>query len=388
MSVLGALALGWSIGVATVSTVAIARSLRRRPAPLGELPSSTRVVVVRPCAGVEPSLHDNLASTAAAATRGLVEVWLAVESTTDPAHAALACAAHGLVDAGRAARVLVTGADAPNRKAAQLARVVDEAGVVAGDVVVVADSDVALGAGDVDRVVATLVASEDIAIAWAPPAERGPAETLADRASEAVLGASLQAFPLLASLDEVGIVGKLFAVRAEALASVGGFGALAATLGEDVALAERLRAAGRATARADVVARSTARGRSLDAVVTRFARWMLVVRSQRPHLLASYPLLFAATPLVLGVSALAARGAPAAACASAALAVGTRVGVALTARRAAGHATTLAQACADAARADALLLAAFARALGTRRVAWRRVALHVGPGGALREERA
>ena len=42
-------------------------------------------------------------------------------------------------------------------------------------------------------------------------------------------------------------------------------------------------------------------GRTFADVVARYARWITVIRAQRPHLLPSYPLLFAQLPLVLAL---------------------------------------------------------------------------------------
>jgi ceramide glucosyltransferase len=101
------------------------------------------------------------------------------------------------------------------------------------------------------------------------------------------------------------------------------------------------------------------------------------VRSQRPLLLASYPLLFAATPLIVAASLAA--GAPV--IAGAALVV--RVLLARGAQRACGRTGSLARAVVEAGLADAVLLAAFGRALTSRHVTWRGTRLWVGRGGRL-----
>src|SRR6185369_9556499 len=112
-------------------------------------------------------------------------------------------------------------------------------------------------------------------------------------------------------------------------------------------------------------------GRSAAHVLARFARWLMVIRAQRPALLASYPLLFFATPLILVSAAILGRGAPRLAAAAAMLAILSRIAVAPTAARATGRSMHLGRAIVASTLADALLAAAFVRALLSRRVVWR-----------------
>ncbi|MEO7330660.1 MAG: glycosyltransferase, partial [Minicystis sp.] len=236
-----------------------------------------------------------------------------------------------------------------------------------------------------DHLIAPLTGPAPCAAVWAPPVERAVAQTAGDRASIALLGASLHAFPLLAGLDRAGLVGKLFAVRRDVLDDLGGFGALADHLGEDMELARRIRARGGAIEAAPLVARSMAAGRSMEQVVGRFARWLMVIRAQRPWLLPTYPLLFFATPLIVTLALLTAPGAPRIALAAAALALTSRLGVALAAARASGRPVRMRSAPAEALRGDLLLARAFVRALGSRRFSWRGTELFVERGGRLRE---
>jgi ceramide glucosyltransferase len=205
----------------------------------------------------------------------------------------------------------------------------------------------------------------------------GAARTWGDRASQALLGASLHAFPLLSRIDRHGMVGKLVALRRASLEAVGGFASLARVLGEDMELGCRLAGRGEKVVVAGATARSLAAGRSLGAVVARYARWVAVVRGQRPLLLPSYPLLFASAPIVAAL----ALGAGAPAIAGAAL--GLRVALARAAQAACGRRGSLPSALAEALLADTLLLAAFVRAVGSREVEWRGERLRVLRGGIL-----
>lgn len=380
-----AVAAGWALVAGSVQVEAVRRFLCRRRCPeaLTARAAAARVLLVRPCAGHDPWLAEALTSLTAARRSFPIACRLAVADADDAAYPVALAAADALAAAGIDVKVSLTAPRAPNRKAAQLAAVVaDEARSF--DVVMVADGDVDLAGVDLDALVAPLLARPELGAVWAPPVEVGRERTLGDRASAALLGASLHAFPLLAQLDGGGLVGKLFAVRADALAAAGGFGALTAHLGEDMELARRLRAGGRRVEAAPVVARSLSSGRTWAQAAERFGRWITVIRAQRPALLPSYPLLFVATVPILALAAAAAPAFPAHAAAVAAAAVALRLSVALTAGAAAGRRAPLLRLAVDALLADALLAAAFARALRSRRVVWRDVPLTIGRGGLLR----
>ncbi len=387
---LAATALAWSALVAAVSGVAIARSLRacasaRARARVTYLPLADpgAVVLVRPCAGTEPWLDETLTSVLRARRSFPLSVRFAVASAGDGAVPAAARAVEVLRAAGIDARVVLTAARGPNHKSAQVARALEGERPA---VVLVADSDVDLAGTDLDALLSPL-ADPAVAAAWAPPVETA-AITRADRASVAVLGGSLHAFPLLAGIDPAGLVGKLVALRASALDAAGGFASLRHHLGEDMELARRLRALGGSVTAVPQVARSRIAGRNWPAVVSRYARWLAVIRAQRTPLLASYPLLFAATPWIVLLAlagAHGAQGAPGIALAAALLAVAARLAVALAAQHAAGRPPGISAALADAVLADGLLTVAFLRALASRRFTWRGRLLVIQPDGTVLE---
>ncbi|EYF03788.1 glycosyltransferase [Chondromyces apiculatus] len=408
----GWLPLAWATVVACVSLEAARRAFQRpseacppRPDAAQPTPvSALQVLLVRPCAGHEPHLDRALRSLCEARTSATLRCTFAVESDDDEAAPAARAAVQALISAGIPSCLVNTAqgtatprAFAPNRKAAQIAAVV-AAERQPFDVLLIADSDVDLAGLDLDTLLAPLSGPHPAAAAWAPPAEFAPPHTLADRASAALLGGSLHAFPLLAGLDPGSLVGKLCALRADALHRIGGFDALTAHLGEDMELGRRLRAQGSAIRVAPLVAPSLASHRSIPAIVSRYARWLTVIRAQRPLLLASYPALFAATPLIVLLALLTASAtatAPATtatvswpALAAIALALGARLLTAFAAARAAGRPTSLRTAIADALLADLLLLAAFTRALVSRKVVWRSAVLTVDRRGLLREAEA
>ena len=383
MPLLSAIGAGWSAILAVVATWGALRARAAAAdgrAPPG--PPATPALLLRPCAGDEPSLAQALASSkrADAGTR----VLFLVARASDPAVPAAILASAELQRVGRRARVLVTGAGAPNMKAAQLARALETEPAEPGQIVVVADSDVSLSNGAWRAVVDALRRDEADA-AWAPPIEPWP-QTLADRASSAVLAGSMHAFPLLAGLDREGMVGKLFAVRRDALDAIGGFGGLVQHLGEDVELARRLRARGYRVKACAAVAVALASGRTWHEVLDRYTRWIAVVRAQRPSLLPSYPLLLAATPLALllegGASALEGLAAARAAVVTLAL----RWWIGALARHSAGLPPKVFGIIAAGLAADVLLLCAFVRAVTRRDVVWRGRRLVLAPHGTVERE--
>jgi len=342
------------------------------------------VLLVRPCAGFDPSLDDNLRSLRAAGREGLrVRCVLALGDEQDAATRSAREAAAWLSAHEIECEVRFTHAEGPNHKADQLARAIADA---RASVIVVADSDVDLSAVDLRAPVEPLCEGE-AAACWVPVAEKGTSEALGDRASLAILAGGLHGFSLLARLDPAGMVGKLFSVRRDALENVGGFSSMLRYLGEDVELSRRLRAAGGAVLALPLRAYSTASGRTLAGARDRYARWLLVVRSQRPALLASYPLLFFAAPVQIALGAMCVSLHTTFAASVMIVAALARMIVAAGARRAAGLRFSLRATTLDPWLGDLVLCAAWLRALRLREVRWRRGVLRFDREGLLESMR-
>ncbi|MCR9163028.1 MAG: glycosyltransferase [Nannocystaceae bacterium] len=365
----------WAAVYTMISGVALARAARRGLAP-GPTQASD-VLLVRPCTGDDATLEPALRSTASLKHRGSLQVLFTVDSPADPAWPIVRRAASWLRERGVCADAVVAPTFAYNRKVGQLAEVTRLADA---DIVMCVDADVDLSGFDLD-VFVTPLRTGTVGAVWAPPVEVGALEGWGDRASAAVLGASMHAFSLLGELDEGGLVGKTFAVRTEALHQVGGFDGLTEHLGEDMELAKRLRARGWPTAMRRMPVRAMATGRSLEATLARYTRWLWVIRAQRPSLLASYPLLLAAAPLLLALLLVLSTLAPAWALGLGALVMVTRVGVAVGAAIPRGR--VVAAASYEWLLADIVLLIAFVRALGRPEVTWRGRTLRLGDGGRL-----
>lgn len=376
----------WSMAIFWTSMEAIRRTIwYDRAVRQGKLPreigqEKPSVLVVRPCAGHEPFLERTLSSLAKARRSFDVHCRFALESERDTAVGAARRAVRALGRAGIAAEIIFTGGGGPNRKVAQLAKVAHEA-----DVIIVADSDVDLTGVDLDILVAPVVSAKPAWVAWAPPVECAQPQTWGDRASAAVLGASLHSFPILSRLDPRSLVGKLFAIRQSALHAIGGFGSLVKYLGEDMEIARRIRTRGGIVVTVPIIARSLASKRSWSAIVARFARWLTVIRAQRSILLWSYPGLFFATWPIVIISLWLSLLEPFPGFLSATLVSMTRLVIAVFATRIAGRPVQLSNVVLDAILSDIMLAVAFIHALRTRTVTWRNHELVVERSGILRE---
>ncbi len=378
--VVWSMAVFWTSMEAIRRTIWYGRAIRRGKLPRVIGPEKPSVLVLRPCAGHEPSLEKTLASLAKTRRSFDLRCRFAIESENDNAIAAARRAVERLQRAGIAAEIVLTGGGGPNRKVAQLAAAVNDA-----DVIIVADSDVDLEGIDLDVLVAPVVGKDPAWIAWAPPVECAEPRTWGDRASGAVLGASLHSFPILARLDPRGLVGKLFAIRKDALVAIGGFGSLVMYLGEDMEIARRIREHGGVVVTVPLLARSLASGRSWSAIVARFARWMTVIRAQRSFLLWSYPGLFFATWPIVIVSLWYSLIEPFSGFLAAGLVLTTRLLIALFATHISRRKVRLVGILRDAILADLVLACAFTYALRSRRVTWRDHVLVVDRSGILRE---
>ncbi len=379
MTPLLALATAWWAVMTAVPLVAASRARRAfpenggRPTPID--------LLVRPCTGTPVHLEEALLSTGAA--RGLIgaRVRFTVDDANDPALPVAQAAAQALRDRGLDAWAVVASGPGANRKAAQLLAIV-KTERPEGPVVVV-DADVDLTDEPLDQLAAAAHAP-GFGAAWRPVVEIA-GTTPADAASAALLGASLHAFALLGHLDPHGLVGKLFAfapsrIRAaghdvERLLSLG-----LDTLGEDMAFAAGLQKAGLHIALCPGAGRSLLSGRTWDTVVERYTRWILVIRTQRPGWLVSYPLLFLAAPLLVMTGLGLALSGEMAGLTLVASTLFSRLLTARLAIRLSGRRTPPGPGALLAA--DRLLATAFLRALRARDVSWggRRIELrHLRP---------
>jgi ceramide glucosyltransferase len=286
----------------------------------GDICTPQVIHLIRPCAGNEPGLAERLTLLG-----GATRVTFCIASADDQARTAAEFAVSLLQSEGVDAELLVTNAKGPNRKAAQLAAATAARNLGAAYIACV-DSDVRLAPNALLDLTRPLDNEAELGATWSPVEEsceglwsRGDHLDAVNRVessnvmagakpgdgrgcplsrvvSQAILNASPHAFRFMRHLDSSVFVGKLFAIRSDLLARVGGFDALTTYLGEDLELARRVRATGfhyRSITNLGVADRSVG---SLGEVAARFSRWQTVIKQRSPLLLLAYPLLFAALP--------------------------------------------------------------------------------------------
>ncbi len=373
--------LAWLAIGAVLRRHQLDRRFRAHRGTLAETDARSSVLVMRPCAGQDPSLLDNLRSLARTHSTLPLQLVMAVDDPADTALPAIEQAASELRATGLSVAVEVIANRGPNRKASILAGILARhpGHALAANI----DSNVDLAGFDFDPLLEPVLRDASLGTLWVPWSERPLARGLGTRASDALLGGSLTAFPLLCGIYPQGLVGKFWAARGEVLERIA-FAELVDFLGEDLEMARRVRALGLRVDAASLLVRSPARQPNFAAAIERFARWMLVVRAQKLGLLFSYPAFFFATPFVLVLAALGALARPDVALVAAGLATLARLTVALAARRWSGRGLALGSAILDAILADLVLGLAWIRAGSSREVEWRGHRLRIEHDGRLR----
>jgi ceramide glucosyltransferase len=381
-SVLAFVALAWAAVLTWLALGAVIRRAalqRRTRAQTPVSASGKRVLLVRPCAGAEPGLLDNLVSAGTITSAARLTIVMSVDDPKDGARPVIE-AALAQLRVGLAARAEVHPPVGPNRKAGMIGQVLREDDD--WDFLVNVDSNIDLTDYPLDELLAPFLRDPRVGATWGPWSELRLHPGLGPRASEAVLGASLTAFPLLCGIYADGLVGKIWAARREALAECE-FESLTHYLGEDLEMANRLRTHGWGIVAASTLGHARGGEASFKQVVERFGRWMLAVRGQRPLLLPTYPLFFFATPLVLLLAGLGAYGKPMIAMSAAVLAVIGRLIVTLAAQHWSGRRVGPLRALLEAVLGDLALGLAWVRALTRRDLEWRGHRLRVEPDGRL-----
>ncbi len=366
------------------------RLLQRTKAQRGTTTSWPSLVVLRPCAGLEPGLEENLLSTVTARYDGSREVFLLVSSKDDGAYPVLEAVARRAAEAAPTVvcRVVVTEVvTTHNPKVAQLARV---EGMSTSELIAVIDSDIEVDDETLPALVTALVADPRAGASSCPPADVRR-DTLGDRASAAVLTSTPHAFYCLGALAEYSggkhvLCGALIAIRRSVLGELGGFASLERYIGEDFELARRLHAAGYTIPMGFSPGRITDRGRSFASVVRRFVRWAMVTRTQRSHLLVTYVLFLGCGPVLLsGALAVLAFGDPRAwpfvlgVC----VLLVQRTVLAMMLRRAYGLSVAPHRAFFAMLLGELVIVVATIGALGPPIVAWRGRRYRVGAGGVI-----
>lgn len=381
-------ALGWAGLFAWLSLGAVLRrwQLQRRfrldERDAGKSPQQRRVLMIRPCAGADVGLYDNLVSVLRVPTCADLRVVMTVDDPHDRARPIIERALAHLRAEGLDASLEIHPPTGPNRKASLLAGVLAGPAGRSAEFVVNVDSNVDLDGFPLDRLLRPLLDDIRLGAAWSPWYEQRTRRGLGPRTAEAILGGSLSAFPLLCGIHPQGLCGKIWAARRQAMDDAR-FIELTSFLGEDFEMARRLRANGWGIAVAPLIARSRGGGADLRQVIERFSRWMLVVRGQNAALMPTYPLFFFATPLILMLACFGLVARPDLALTAAAVAVTTRLMVAMAARYWSDRSLRPDRALTDAVLSDLVLLRVWLRVLNTREVDWRGHRLRIDREGRL-----
>jgi len=284
-----------AIGYATVAIVCVARFGRREPEPnvVEDLPPVSLLV---PLHGDEPGLEENLRSFALQDYPGC-QLVLGVARADDRALAIAQRVAAALPDRN----IEINVGEVAGSRNPKLANVLSMMRLVRHKVLILADSDTRVDAAYVRSVTAPLH-QPGIGVVTCPFAGDP------DATFSAKLGAMFineQFIPSVLVNELLGsprhCLGPTNAMRAEVLASIGGFEALAPQLADDYMLGNKIAARGLRVVISRYVIRTIVTDPSLAALWDHELRWHRTIRGVRP---AGYAGMFLTYPVPLALFAL------------------------------------------------------------------------------------
>jgi len=260
---------------ALFASVVVGRFGAERAPPASVFPG---VTILKPLRGAEPGLYDDLASFCNQEYPGAVQVLFGVRESTD---AATAVVRRLIADwPGRDFELVVhSSASGPNPKIANL---VGLQGRIRHDVVILADSDIAVNRDYVSRIVATLCRPD---VGLVTCLYRG-----APRAGRWARLASMEIdyrfLPDVLVGMRLGLArpcfGSTIALRRRTLDAIGGFEAFLDCLADDNAIGEAVRAAGMRVAIPSLVVTHACSERSAGELLAHELRWARTVRAVSP----------------------------------------------------------------------------------------------------------
>jgi ceramide glucosyltransferase len=269
-----------------------ARAIATRRGPkYADIEAAPRVTILKPLAGSDDDLDDNLASFARIDYPSF-EILFGVADRADPAYAAARrfLARYPEVDA----RVIVTDPQAAlNPKVAQL---VSLERVATGEVYVISDSNVRVGPSYLWSLVSEL---EDERVGLVASLFSGTGERSLGAAMENLQICAATA-PGLAAIDTVSsrpfTIGKSMACRRRDLIALGGYQSVGHVLAEDHVLRRRFLAAGLKTRTSFDVVENRNVACTVSRTIERHTRWAKLRRSLNPTGFMAEPML---TPVVV-----------------------------------------------------------------------------------------
>jgi ceramide glucosyltransferase len=272
----------------------------RRPAP--ELGAWPAVTVLKPLHGAEPGLADALSSVMDQDYPGQVQIVFGVQDAADPAV--------GVVETLRAARpaldavvVADSSAHGANHKVANL---INMWGHARRDVVVLADSDIAVAPDYLRQVVGALQAP-GVGVVTCPYRGEGVAGFWSRLAA---MGLTYQFLPSVAVGVTLGLatpcMGSTIALTRETLGRIGGFEAFADQLADDYAIGAAVRALGLKSVVAPVIVVHQSAEGSLGELIRHELRWARTIKGVDPAGFAGSGVMHAIPLALIGVILLAA----------------------------------------------------------------------------------
>jgi ceramide glucosyltransferase len=273
------------------------RAFSAGPAP--EQADWPSVTVLRPLHGAEPGLEAALASALDQDYPGEVQWVFGVQDPADPAISVVERLQSSRP--GRAIELVVDAA--PHGANLKIANLINIAGRARREIVVLADSDIAVRPDYLRRVVGALGAP-GVGVVTCP--YRGEAAAPGVWARLAAMGVSYQFLPSVAVGVRLGLakpcMGSTIALRAETLARIGGFRAFANQLADDYAIGAAVRALGLTSVVAPlIVAHHCAEG-SLGELVRHELRWARTIRGVDPAGYAGSGVMHAVPLALIGVA--------------------------------------------------------------------------------------
>jgi len=321
--------IGWALAgfslVGTLYTIAATVTLRRFfTSTQAARARNAGVTLVKPLHGAEPRLADNLASFLDLDHAGPVQLLCGVQRADDPAIAVV----EALCLRFPAARIDLVVDPTPHGANRKVANLINLQPHIAHDVVVLSDSDIAVGrdylAGLLDAL--DRPGTGAVTLAYHGRGDAGWWSKIA------AAGLSWQFLPGAVFGTVFGLarpcMGSTIALRRETLTRIGGMGAFADVLADDFAMGEAVAALGLHVVVAPLLVTHASAEPDFAALWRHELRWGATVRGVAP---AAYALGVIAMPLPLALLAIPIH--PLAGLACAALAVLARGGVATVADR-------------------------------------------------------
>jgi ceramide glucosyltransferase len=238
------------------------------------LAGDRRVSILKPLCGAEAGLKENLASFARQDYPGTFELLFGVQAPGDPA----VCVVDALMrtQSGPAQRLIVDQTlCGPNRKVCNLANLQERA---AGEILIIADSDITVPPGYVAAIVAALEPSE---VGIVTCLYRGlPTGGLWSRLSAAAIDHHFLPSVMLAL--RLGLAtpcfGSTIALKRDVLLRIGGFKAFARYLADDYAMGAAVRRLGYAVAVPEMIVDHSCSESSFSELIAHELRWARTIR--------------------------------------------------------------------------------------------------------------